>query len=347
MQANGKPVQPADWGKWSRTGDGPWADDYGWWGMALTRAYRNRERLGYDPTFSDRILKYARNSFTALAYGWDPSEAVTGSGVYGGAWNHDVNQAMTGRNSVTNEVLWIFSQLMNEIDGTNHPAYKNQMDASQKFFFDAYPKQWSDQGALLNEMGLVRERLLGMVHEHPSWYWAGDQGLFMGACVGRESNNPNAPLALRLAEQVKANMLDSGDSKAVLHDSISPDSDFNDDYATGKGVFMRNWTLWIIRPSASRPSNFADLIVANATALWNNRVTPNASGNAQYQFGFNWNPKGKPYNPKDPKSGEPTYPNGDTNPSNFSLLVCQVAGLAALSATCFLPQYADQQIPAK
>ena len=273
----------------------------------------------------------------------DPSEAVKHSGIHGGAWNHeDLKQAMTGRNSVTNEVLWIFGQLMNAIDSTN-PVYKNQIAASQKFFFDTKAKKSSDKGALLNEKGLVRERLLGMENGYPSWCWAGDQGLFIGACLGPKGNSPNASVAKELAENVTANMLDSKAKDAVLHDAISPDSQFNDDYATGKGVFMRNWMIFWNADVATRPKNFDALITANATAVWNNRVTPAASGNAQYQFGFNWNPVGKPV----AKGGEPTYPNGDDNPSNFSLLVCQVAGLAAFNAVCLLPQSVDKQIPAK
>jgi hypothetical protein len=342
---NGKrvPVDPKRWGPWSRNkGEGgPWADDYGWWGMALARAYRNRERLGYDSTFSTRIYTYARNAFTGLAYGWDPSEAVPGSGVYGGAWNHeDTSQAMTGRNSVTNEVLWIFAQLMWDLE--KNPIYQFQMTASQKFFFDAKAKKFSDNGALLTEDGLVRERLLGMDNGYPYWTWAGDQGLFMGACLGHEGNSPNAPLALALAKVVTAKLLDSKSPDGVLHDNIAPNSDFNDDYATGKGAFMRMWTYFNTDLSPP-PPNYLDLIVANATAVWNNRPTPDAPGNAQYQFGFNWNPTGKPV--KD--GGEPTYPGGTTDPSTFSLLVCQVAGLAAFNAICLQSQIADKQIPAK
>src|SRR5262249_9851893 len=337
MRDKGESVEATDWGEWSRHGDGPWADDYGWWGVALITAYRNRGFLGYDETFSNRILKYARNCFTALAYGWDPSEAVEHSDVKGGAWNHqDLDQALTGRNNVTNEVLWIFSQRISDLD-PNNEIYKDQVAASQKFFFDAKKKKASEDGALLNAKGLVRERLLGMQNGYPGWYWVGDQGLFMGACLG----HGDTAGAKKLAEKVTANMLDS---KAVLHDTISPNSDFNDDYATGKGVFMRNWKMFLGVSEPNRPTNFQDLITANAKAVWNNRVTPEASGRAQYQFGFNWNPAGKPFK-KGGKGGEPTYPNGDENPSTFSLLVCQVAGLAALNAACLL-QSADVQIPA-
>jgi hypothetical protein len=339
MQQENQPVPPERWGNWSRYEGGPWSDDYGWWGMALMRAYRNWQQLGYDETFGKLILTYAQNSLNAFLDAWDDSEAVGGSGVYGGAWNHQADplQAFNGRNSVTNEVLWIFAQLLSEFDKSS--KYTAQIGKSQEFLFEARAKQANEKGALITADGLVRERLNGMLMGDSNWTWVGDQGLFMGACLGREANSPNAPLSLVLAQAVTNKMLDKD---GVLHDNIAPDLNFNDDYATGKGAFMRMWTYFQAANTTQRPSNYRNLIVANAIGAWNNRPRPNAPGNEQYQFGFNWNPAGKPYPP-----GEPTYPGNATNPSNFSLLVCQVAGLAAINAAVLQPDLADQQIPAK
>lgn len=318
-----------DWAKWSRYGSGPWADDYGWWGIALVRAYENRKILGYSDDFSMNVLALAKKCFYGLAGTWDTSEAVPGTNIHGGAWNHqDADQALTGRNNVTNEVLWILSQRLFNVTGEK--VFSEQNMASAKFFWEG-----STAGCLYTN-GLVLERMKGMVHENcfPNtknlWYWIGDQGLFIGACLGNDLRGGtwfNCESAWKISQAVLDQKMI--DATVVIHDTLPPNSDFNDDYATGKGAFMRNWVLFNDPRFAKwTPSNFKSLIDQNAVFAWYNRPWKDRTGNIQFQFGFNWNPTGKPFG----QGGEPTFPGNTESPSNFSCLVLQTAGLSALNA---------------
>ena len=146
----------------------------------------------------------------------------------------------------------------------------------------------------------------------------------MGACLGNEliGGNKHADAARAVALRVVQNMTDTS---LVLHDTLPPNTDFNDDYATGKGAFMRNWVLWN-DPAFPKPADkFRELVAANATSAWNNRPWASDTSNSskKYQFGFNWNPAA---------GGEPTFPGRTNNPSNFTCLVLQTAGLSAMNA---------------
>jgi hypothetical protein len=110
---------------------------------------------------------------------------------------------------------------------------------------------------------------------------------------------------------------------------------------------MRSWSIWGEETyrRMNRPDNFKELILKNANAVWNNRPYPNDTTptKKKYQFGFNWNPNGKPVD----NGGEPTFPGGTKTPSDFSMLTVQVCGLAALSAVFALDNNeVDNQIPA-
>jgi hypothetical protein len=176
----------------------------------------------------------------------------------------------------------------------------DQNNNSYRWFKDAFPLK-----ALFSKQGLVYERLVGT--------WAYD-----------------------IAQSVTDGMLDEN---GVVHDRSLPlkYEGFSKDYATGKGVLLRCWTAW----SDPKPSNWQTLVLDNAKGVWNNRVfkddppDPN-DPTRQYQFGFNWNPKGRP-----PASGgEPDFPGNDQSP--FSQLILQVSGMAALNAALLFA--ADQPI---
>jgi hypothetical protein len=276
---------PVQWTQAGRYGQGSWLDDYGWWGTALQQAYQSSNQLGYDQAFSARLLRYSQNCWVALQGGWDPSPVTPGPGIRGGAWNHEVlADTLSGKNCITNEGLWRLSQFLYRSGVPDKQKYADQNNNSYRWFKDAFPLK-----ALFSKQGLVYERLVGTKYFDQCWIWTGDQGMFMAACLGNQSaggENPGS-WAYDIAQSVKNHLLDEN---GVVHDRSLPlkYEGFSKDYATGKGVLLRCWTAW----SDPKPSNWGQLILDNAKAVWNNRVfkddppDPN-DPTRQYQFGFN------------------------------------------------------------
>jgi hypothetical protein len=310
------------WTAAGMSGDGPWLDDFGWWGLALQKAYENADALGYDQSFSKLLLTMADACWEALRGTWDT--------INGGAYNSQARDkygqpvALTGKNCVTNETLWLLSQCLHTSD-PDQSKYVDQNRLSQKWFLDAYQND-----NLLSKDNLVLERPKdipnGMLED---WTWIGDQGLFILACTG--SKGAGGDDLGDLARQVLAavgNQL--RDSSHVIHDHNVPIlfQQYTLDYATGKGIYLRCF------PPQQE-------FLPNATFVWKTckpAPIPNDPdpSTKQFQFCFNWNPKGRPYdpNPKNPNGGEPDYlPYDDKNLATlqFSLLILQVAGMAALN----------------
>jgi hypothetical protein len=207
--------------------------------------------------------------------------------------------------------------------------YIDQENTSATWFADAI-----DKNALFDTRNLVLERLVNMNWFQQNWVWAGDQGMFILACVIHSfyvSPGSNfLPWANRVSQAVQDNLLD-GDK--VLHDPPLPDlyCGFSVDYATGKGVLLRCLSEWAEIGSDVKPPDYlSEFILNNAAHVWNNRLYKNDTNPSdptkKYQFGFNWNPSGKP-----PFAPEPPFPSG-SNGSLFSQLVLQVSGMAALNA---------------
>jgi hypothetical protein len=330
---------PQQWIQEGRYDTGSWLDDYGWWGIALQQAYQFSNQLGYDNSFCNRLLHVSQNCWIALQGGWDPSPVTPGPGITGGAWNHQTPDfALSGRNCITNEALWLLSQYFRQ-SVPGDPKYVDQNKASYGWFSGAL-----SVNALFDQDGLVRERLVGMEYYDPSFVWTGDQGMFIAACRGNQSagGGDAEPLARQIAQSVSMHLIDNN---GVLHDRNLPSvyvTDFSKDYATGKGVLLRCLSAWCDSPNP--PSDLRQLILNNAQAVWNNRLfkdeppDPN-DPTKQYQFGFNWNPKGNPPPPNG--NGEPDFPNNDS--SLFSQLILQVAGMSALNAALIFA--ADEPIP--
>jgi hypothetical protein len=107
-------IDPSKWtsaasvpGSETKGPPGPWLDDYGWWGIAVQKAYQFSDRLGYDKQFSDCLLTLSRACWEALYGSWDEPPLPQG------AWNCKYDKwALTGRNCVTNELLWLLSQCL-------------------------------------------------------------------------------------------------------------------------------------------------------------------------------------------------------------------------------------------
>jgi Glycosyl hydrolase family 76 len=305
--------------------DGIWMDDYGWWGIALTKAYQFSRVLGYDSDLKEKIAKYAKNCWIGMHEAWDPSEVPNSDPnvkISGGIANNSTSKAeLAGRNCVTNEVFWRLSLILAEVmnDGTFLDPSTNE----EKWFESAVR-----QCVLLNENNLVLERFKGVPnHTDPKvdgLFWIGDQGLFIGCCEAnsrRSSDGLGMLAAYNVADAVKQNM---ARKNLVLHEDLFKLKQYQLDYAGGKGVFMRNLQVLNARDHSDKGNSYDLLIKANASAVWNNRLSEN-------KFRYFWDAEDK----------EPTSSDWGYNQS-VSDAVVHASGLSALTAA--LPWFGNQEI---
>jgi hypothetical protein len=265
-----------------------WKDDYGWWGNAFVKAIDSRRQLGYanpsyDQFFKD-ILAAAQSCWQQLLSNWrdksytsESDNANASAKIGGGTFNNAPDSSippMSGRNCVTNEGFWILSQGLAQL--STDPKYATAAKKEQDWFEQwlVLPKKSPGSTGILNPLGLVLERPTGN-HTDPSWYWSGDQGLYITA--------RNADDA---ASKVAAAAVQNMAKKGILHENMEftqhfmPPGDlrqFTADYATGKGILM--WSL-----ASFRGVPFLDFIKNNASAVWCNRLT----GNSQFTFNWDW-----------------------------------------------------------
>ena len=236
------------WTAAGMSGDGPWLDDFGWWGLALQKAYENAGALGYDQPFSKLLLTMADACWEALRGSWDS--------INGGAYNSQAIDpktgtpvALTGKNCVTNETLWLLSQCLHLSD-PDQPKYVDQNVLSQNWFLKAY-----QNGNLLSKDNLVLERPKDIPNGMypPNWTWIGDQGLFISACTG--SIGAGGDDLSDLVRQVQAAVQSQlRDSVHVIHDHNVPIlfTQYTLDYATGKGIYLRcMWPQQEFLPNAT------------------------------------------------------------------------------------------------
>lgn len=302
--------------------NGWWKDDYGWWGNAFVHAINSRSELGYagpsnDQLFKD-ILTAAQFCWQQLSGNWrdnpytsSTDNAAASAQISGGTFNHAPPPdppipPMSGRNCVTNESFWILSQGLACLLPAD-PKYAAAAKNEQAWF-----QQWLDlpvksKGSIgiLNPQGLVLERPTGNSTD-PSWYWSGDQGLYISA-----RNEDGA--ALKVGISVTKNMVDS---EHILHENMEfaehqSLQQFIADYATGKGMVV--WSL-----SGFTATPFAEFIDNNAAAVVNNQLGDN-------QFSFNWNWKHFP-------DREPKILRVNGKSADLCDLIMQAAGLGALNA---------------
>jgi hypothetical protein len=149
------------------------------------------------------------------------------------------------------------------------------------------------------------------------------------------STPPFSDLKIKVLDYVLNNMCD--DAK-VLHDQrIVTTDNFNNDYATGKGVFFKH-TLKIAKKNNN--PRFNDCILASASHAWNQKTAVPLSW--MFDFKFGWNDKGK----------LPVPGNWDTMDNgvetDFRKLILHVSAMdvmiaaAALNPAGVIPEFAKQ-----
>jgi hypothetical protein len=314
------------------TNPGWWKDDYSWWGVAFAFAISHRRELGYGGSSHDELfdglLAAAKACWEQLRANWRDTtynrrvkggysdNAAATVDIRGGTFNNSpdsTNPPLSGRNSVTNEGFWILSQRLAELV-PGDPSYSQMASAESAWFAQwlAFPKNNPGRTGIINDLGLVLERPTGN-RTDPAWFWSGDQGLFIDALTA------NSRLSHNIAKSVIANMTDDQD---VLHENLQF-LDFKDlqtfaaDYATGKGIFMRNFLTLVL----ANPARYSSFVKANATAVWCNRSKAN-------QFTYNWNPADK--------TTEPRILRVSGKSDQLCDLIMQAAGQEALNAAVYV-----------
>jgi hypothetical protein len=299
---------------------GPWLDDYGWWGNAFLTAWENADVLGLSGDDVAECKQSTINCWTIMKYGWDTQNPPPPP-VSGGVWNcQHKNWALTGRNTVTNSVFWLMSVRLAAL--ANDSKYLEP--DSLQWFEDGFAKDLLfDKTKDDQNVYTVRERFIG---EHdsdaaPGFYWAGDQGLFL-RCLLEEKRTMQpafAQLKTQIIDAVVSNMIDK---QNVIHDHTMPPklNTFDNDYATGKGVFIRH-ALKIVQ--ATNNQKLRDCIMASANFAWN---TSTQTPDFQHYFQFCWNTKGT----LPPGNWDTTYKEGTL--TAFRGVILQASGLDAISA---------------
>jgi hypothetical protein len=304
---------------------GPWLDDYGWWGNAFLTAWENANALGFSGDDVAMCKQSTINCWTIMKYGWDTKNTPP---VPGGVWNcqHE-GWRLTGRNTVTNSVFWLMSVRLAAL--TNDSKYLDP--DSLQWFEDGFAKDLlfdkaKDQNGNVYTVYTVRERFIG---EHdsdaaPGFYWAGDQGLFL-RCLFEEKRTMQpafAQLKTQIVDAVSSNMVDG---QHVIHDHTMPKTldIFDNDYATGKGIFIRH-ALKLVQLTGNQ--DLKDCIMASANFAWN---TSTQEPDFNNYFQFCWNTKGT----LPPGNWDLTYKGA---PSEFRGVILQASGLNAISAAAAL-----------
>jgi len=304
---------------------GMWLDDYGWWGNAFLTAWENADALGLSGDDVALCNQSAINCWTIMKYGWDTKNTAP---VPGGVWNchhedssHHLDWSLTGRNTVTNSVFWLMSVRLKALTGdSQYVDLNNSLQWFQNGFGKGllFDKTKDDQNIYT-----VRERFIGENDWDAApkgFYWAGDQGLFLRCLFEEKRPMPDfEQLKTEIVNAVWNNMVDE---QHVIHDHPMPG--FEDDYATGKGVFIRH-ALKIVQLTGNQ--TLKECIMASANFAWN---TSKEESDLHHYFQFCWNPEGMQTG-----NWDTTYKEEDTL-SAIRGVILQASGLDAISAAAAL-----------
>jgi len=289
-----------------------WRDDYGWWGNAFVTLYKNAKAIGIDDSTKQYCAIKAKLCWTVLELSAKDSESDTNPdhkylGAGYAAWNNgSLSDYLNGPlkteytpNTVTNLGFWALSLgIFENID--SNAAY---FTAARKTFDWFYSFQEQDY-FLFNPYDLIVETVNS--NAHPAWCkpnrpelkpdpraWSADQGVFLY----------NLRKTLKYAYQYDPLNLPPCVIDAITHlykafmtysVCISPDdhifreyetdpaaggnsSNFNHNYATGPGVFMRYAGLSIpllnndVDGDDSMKQILSRTINASAASAWANQ----------------------------------------------------------------------------
>lgn len=331
-------------------GDGVWADDYGWCGLASAEASIYLQSVGNAPD-AKMYADVARACWEQMMEtGYDHSQDATP--VLHGCGNISPERKRNDggygtRNTVTNVNLLLLSYRLHKLHG---PGRYLDFALSQAAWFGHwfmlnYPSL--DNGPYLRTlpgpMSLIHERPMAektyVAKTYPNWergwVWTGDQGLLLMALatiLQEGIRPPGFGLELykdsfvKLAAGVQNLLFGSADK--VLREPPFNSSfgyDYAGDYVGGRGVLLRYASEPLVSKTLGHPLS-PQGISATANAVW-------ASRDARGLFGSLWNPAGdRAFNDRFVKAwgnGEPSI-SGWQGPVLDGVL--QACGLDALTA---------------
>ena len=287
-----------------------WADDFGWWGIALLASAEALNATG-DPAGAAQQLALAQVAWQEMIKrGYDKSPNA--QPIPFGCANKSPDSPSGAKNTVTNANLFLLSVRLYAALAVTSPGeavpYLEKMRAQLAWFAGWFN---GTQGYLRTfenkSYGLVQERPIAepdyMDKQRPTWepgwLWSGDQGLLIAA-LAELTLLPRGELGSQAKEQGEAaqevnqafsqlflgvrRLLCGADAvlrEAPFKSTFGPD--YAGDYVAGRGILIR----YLSEPSVLRVRGTPfppEVITATATAVWNSREKSSC------QFAADWTP---------------------------------------------------------
>ena len=250
-----------------------WRDDYGWWGIALLNAAQWASILGIDDQKAD-LIKKAISGWQIMDDDWEAPDHRH-QGV-----RNDPSGQNTETNTITNVLFFMLSLRLYQTADDSDPLKDKALEAARGVFDWFYPDSQNGPKRLFNQQSLIRY-LPGSGERA----WSADQGWFWRACLLLNqievllNNNPDrknrtAEVIAILEPAVIKKLFQDG----VLKEVSGYDDNYNLDFATGPGVFMRQFTIvnniyrgqWsdLIRTTAEAAAAYSGWDSGNPSGCW-------------------------------------------------------------------------------
>lgn len=306
---------------------GPWRDDYSWWGLAFANGALNSKVLNLDQTDTKVCHDSAVRCWNIMKmsaaenqkFSDKEEDVLIGAGF--ACWNGPTASAAQYvayhehgltydfvPNTVTNIGFCALSIALHRITGED--AYLDAMADTLRWFVRF--KQYG--GMLINEKGLVVETPNPRAHlpwcHDPTRGWTADQAVFLHclyealALIDKKTKYADlvTPLTnlrneLENGYRNKSNTLINQDD-LILREYNTTDvplhgdpnwGNFNDNYATGPGVFMRYLGRFYPAMTEKNAAEvLAQVMQASAEGAWKHRIAKNDGIGSSYERMLFW-----------------------------------------------------------